>query len=907
MIAHVQEFANLLTANGTTNYRLQTIAEVGERQTGVRRRQQLADGAMLLADGDVRAGEAESFTKVEQYPEPKDPRTITILGNAAKTGLSMLGGALSTLLKQEDVLWYAFGLNPKDVAARVAEVATGCELHQAMHPTFTLYETDFSRFDGTIGPVQRLCTLVCARSAMSQEVKHLVADWVELCFGNTVRTTSDRAKKVLYDQGYARASGDPLTAVCNSLDNAFSAFYSHRRHGLSPRDAWGLLGIYGGDDGLTFAGPHYESHCAELGLRIKAKKLKQGDLVTFLARVYGPGVWQGDDDSIVEISRCLRQFPFTTMPIHCDNGLVARAKAISIIYSDSNTPVIGELCRKIIKQTNHYVLPLAVPGSEAARTFEEALATNWTYTVARDSGSSYPNVVSQWAQEYVATVFLHQDTDALNAWLADAGAPYTSPPQLTPSPEYAPSDKSMLINGEYLEGVVDPSPPKLSPMAPEAKVAIRALAPDQVYVSRGSGVSADGVTRICRICEKGFVLTAADITAFSKPTREGTPMVLPVKCAPCRAQAKLDREAGKAPIRAPYKGTNSDASAKSGDDPSGLAPAVGNQVAPGIGRGKSIADCPSVKPGATAKPAAKNVVPQSAKGKSAIKPAPSQGANDQATTRAFTFNKPSQPITSAPPQDTYRVGAASGYARNDDPIPAAGSTANLVAASPATTSGAVSPAPSWAAALMPKSTGFIFGARGPSSTIETSKPDVSTTQSINAHAKDGDGPVVHGCGRADPRTVYAPPEGQEPVEDDAWTTDLSAAIDYAHDTDEHHAELDRRRGGSVPHSPSGSPPTRSEASSEDSGELCVPMDEDSSAIEEIPMRLRNPGKKGNEDVGRATSPYGEVGIFELARNMLPPVMIRRQEILGSFMGPERWPSGQPLTGLSPPSEDGGLL
>nr|UQB76064.1 RNA-dependent RNA polymerase [Flumine noda-like virus 19] len=160
-----------------------------------------------------------------------------------------------------------------------------------------------------------------------------------------------------YNTGTARASGSPETSAFNSLANAFVAFLTFRSMKVNDgyftaEEAWGQLGIYGGDDGLTadVCAKTYASVASQLGMKLDVQQVSRGELgVSFLARTYGPDVWHGDNNSCCDLPRQISKIHVTvSLPQHVTPMAKLLEKARAYALSDINTPILGDFVGKII-------------------------------------------------------------------------------------------------------------------------------------------------------------------------------------------------------------------------------------------------------------------------------------------------------------------------------------------------------------------------------------------------------------------------------------------------------------------------------------------------------------------------------------------------------------------------------
>jgi len=284
----------------------------------------------------------KAFIKREAYANVKDPRNISTINGVVKRDYSMYIYAVADLLKTHD--WYAFGKTPREIANRVAVICSQAE---------TVVPSDFSRFDGRISDIFR----ILERRFLLRAFDTVYADEVSDLHKRQYNVPGVGTHGTKYDPGTSRASGSPETSSFNSLDNAFVAYHTFRCTRVdgkfySPEAAWKALGIYGGDDGLTAdLNPKVYHKCAtELGCLATLEIIPRGEPgVNFLARYYGPDVWNGDENSCCDILRQVSKFHTTTkLPDSVTPVDKLLEKSRAYYLTDRNTPIIGPLVSSVI-------------------------------------------------------------------------------------------------------------------------------------------------------------------------------------------------------------------------------------------------------------------------------------------------------------------------------------------------------------------------------------------------------------------------------------------------------------------------------------------------------------------------------------------------------------------------------
>lgn len=122
---------------------------------------------------------------------------------------------------------------------------------------------------------------------------------------------------------------------------------------------------------------------------MEVEPIMRGEMgVTFLSRMYGPQVWEGDPNSCCDLPRQMVKFhTCVNLPpgITAEEKLLEKARAFYL--TDKNTPVIGELVSKIVD--------LHGPIQMTDRT---SLLRRWGSEL--DQTCQYPNVDCGWMEDY---------------------------------------------------------------------------------------------------------------------------------------------------------------------------------------------------------------------------------------------------------------------------------------------------------------------------------------------------------------------------------------------------------------------------------------------------------------------------------------------------------------------------
>ncbi len=365
------------------------VEEVYERQSKPSQRAILEE-----AEHTGSTGVTKVFIKREAYQTVNDPRGISTICGPDKRDYSQFMYAFTDIVMKCQP-WYAFGKSPREVADRVAEVASSAERNGAMK--------DFSRMDGRHGNVLHFLEKKAYCAAFKKNHHPKLIDAMDKHHHLRARTTFG----VRYNTEYHRLSGGADTSVGNTLDTAFIAYLTYRMMGLHAPQAWRKLGIYGGDDGFdTDADKTIASKAASLvGQQLDIDIVERGKPgVAFLARRYGPDVWYGDNNSCCDIPRQLSKFHLTVnLPSNIKPQQKLAEKAFSFALTDRNTPVIGEFVSRALE-----VCPL--PGKK----FENVLGL---WGVEMDAERQYPNEYADWMADIVTAELPDFDLDRFRSWL----------------------------------------------------------------------------------------------------------------------------------------------------------------------------------------------------------------------------------------------------------------------------------------------------------------------------------------------------------------------------------------------------------------------------------------------------------------------------------------------------------
>nr|QUS52662.1 RNA-dependent RNA polymerase [Mute swan feces associated noda-like virus 3] len=356
------------------------------------------DGAELrkyanAAEGDpLEAVIRKTFQKVEAYPEPKAPRDIKDVPKPLVAEYSLFVRPLVAYIKANHA-WYAFGRDPASLAQMVNDV---CSPHKVIYPT------DYSKFDGTQGEFLfnewKADVIHAFHWAYTQRIDEII----NAHHHKLHRSKYGRLFAILFQM----LSGGADTSIRNTIHNARSCYIALRRSGLDADAAWRLLGLYGGDDGLT----HFpsleiakETMCM-LGLSIKISVKTEEDHIDFLGRIYpDPFTSIGSHHDITRAAGKLHISPHE-ISNDTPETMVWR-KAVSIWVTDSSTPVLGLWAANVLR----------IVGAGTWRGTWQDRVMDWPL----ESGVKYSSrsIMERWPEPIYPAPTARQNIEALSEFL----------------------------------------------------------------------------------------------------------------------------------------------------------------------------------------------------------------------------------------------------------------------------------------------------------------------------------------------------------------------------------------------------------------------------------------------------------------------------------------------------------
>jgi hypothetical protein len=390
-----------------------------------------------LGVGPSRTDVVQTFPKPEAYSGVKDGRIITTIPGQTKLGYSRFVSAFSRGVMRK-TKWYAFGKTPAEISERVGEIAQfAC----------TIAAADLRRMDGCVSQVSRDVEQQAMLRAFHKRYHVELMDYMSKQDHRQAVTPFG----VWYETLLARLSGSSETADFNSLTSAEGHYHAYRLMGYTPRQAWEMLGIFGGDDGASadIDPKKLELSFSQVGQTATVEMFKRGDTgVNFLARYYGPDLWTGDINSICDIPRQLSK-------LHTTVGMARNvlpldkliAKALNYCLTDFNTPVIGKVCSAVMSlvSSDRSDYPM-LRDSVLKEKPELRGALNWWSQY--DISVQWPNNVGDWAQDMLRAWIPTVDLPRLDRWLTTLTHFTVLRPPLIVEPPVIVVTVPAVVNGE---------------------------------------------------------------------------------------------------------------------------------------------------------------------------------------------------------------------------------------------------------------------------------------------------------------------------------------------------------------------------------------------------------------------------------------------------------------------------
>nr|WPV63023.1 MAG: RNA-dependent RNA polymerase [Jingmen shrew nodavirus 1] len=335
---HASEFARCVIPDNIAHKGIPILkTDVIDLQTKSRQRarSELVMPCIAGSEGAIGKG----FVKAEPMADIKDPRPITSTNTKYQLDLQSY---IMSIKDDIDFSWYTPGKSCKEIAMRVTDM---CE-------TGSVIQTDYSRFDATIGKLLR--ALVEDKVLLRWVSRDFVHDLRQLLKSEHQLSVTTR-HGFHYETNGQRASGTPLTTFGNTMITAYVQYSSLRECGYGVAEAFSMVGMCFGDDGLLpcydrMLPVHLHSISGELGLSLKCevKHRHTADYVTFLSRDY-PEAWYGNIGSMQNPLRSYPKIHISSTGSSYPLGVCIANKAAGILALDPTTPVSSNYGRMLVR------------------------------------------------------------------------------------------------------------------------------------------------------------------------------------------------------------------------------------------------------------------------------------------------------------------------------------------------------------------------------------------------------------------------------------------------------------------------------------------------------------------------------------------------------------------------------
>jgi hypothetical protein len=363
------------------------------------------------------------FMKREAYTNTKDGRLISQITGSVKVEYSRFCYAFGdgVMCGQPFV---ACSMTPVAIAERVADI---CSLEPGVTGAL---EADVTRFDGHENyPMRKLFEGAMYRYFAPEHHEDLGRLLRQQHTQRAVTTAGHR-----YDTGPARLSGSPETTIANTLENSFIVFCTIVRALRCDLDeGWSQLcssALVLGDDSIqgVCASADWVAAAVWAGERcghviVANTHWPHGPtLPCFLSRMFCPGVYWGEQDSMSCLTRAVSKVHLCTVLAPGPNGKLAKLveKAWSGRCMDAETPILGDFYRRVFELASRHHSKL-LKSVEGAVTRDPKSCSDLSWWARQHGGNSatwWPNSnASGWMHAVCEEELADFDMDSFHVWL----------------------------------------------------------------------------------------------------------------------------------------------------------------------------------------------------------------------------------------------------------------------------------------------------------------------------------------------------------------------------------------------------------------------------------------------------------------------------------------------------------
>ncbi|APG76551.1 RNA-dependent RNA polymerase [Hubei noda-like virus 9] len=277
-----------------------------------------------------------TFIKNEPYASANHPRNITTMAPEFTLALSAW-----TYAFKEDCLKHLKSYGPGKTPLQSAKLLRDICQNGAVL-------TDYTRFDGTISEwLQRYV------------VKRIYQRWssdpalTNSLFDKIFKQSGVTREGKRFSAFYGTRSGSPTTTDGNTLINMYMCYCALRKLGYNPTQAFSLLGIYAGDDGVSRRIPGFDEQLkivvVDLGLSVKLEVTDPGASINYLGRIF-PDIL-ASLSSHQDMTRTLPKLHISTNQM-VTRDQAAYNKAAGYYVTDKLTPILGSWAIRVMAITN---------------------------------------------------------------------------------------------------------------------------------------------------------------------------------------------------------------------------------------------------------------------------------------------------------------------------------------------------------------------------------------------------------------------------------------------------------------------------------------------------------------------------------------------------------------------------
>jgi len=440
--ALIDEFVSYIASVVGNNLVPLTDMEMRDRCDTLTKRHVTEAGLEIYAELDPCIDECTfAFIKREAVNNGKSSRIISPLPEAPRVASALFMIPMGQAMKAFP--WYSFRYAPEGLGEALVD-ACAAPLNEVGADGFTrLAATDFKRLDGTVKQHMRDFELAVWLQCFGEDYADEVRAMHEHTHNRDVILQGQH-----YKQGPARGSGEPGTSPANTLINALVAYVYHRKRGLSQADAAASLVAHAGDDGLIAGVDSLESKTMledvafSMGLFLEVDRLERGEPVPYLGRLYGE-LDVCRPNSCSDVDRRCKKMHLTVLEKHLyPDTMVAVLKAMSLILTDPNTPILGSWARAVCYQAGLLpaeCLDISVDITEIQTSVVVDYAKD---IVARGEARGKLGIMDYWALKCLGSGdrFVNENAD----WMYDT-LPY--------SPEQVTRYERQYVDQQFVNGI----------------------------------------------------------------------------------------------------------------------------------------------------------------------------------------------------------------------------------------------------------------------------------------------------------------------------------------------------------------------------------------------------------------------------------------------------------------------